>query len=187
MCGKHGPQTTRGPKLACFVQRMRIVQTQRRLYRQARDRAEAAGARAEELKWAEVAVGPEAGGWRSPFASRMFGIRNLKPLGREAPRLASGRPLAGQQANRPEPLRLLPGLRGGLPDLQRLLEVLVTGRSATDECLWRPLEFPATGQIYFFFHLRPRLRVGGRGLSPGSISTLRGSRFRGLPFWSVSS
>ena len=39
----------------------------RRLYEQARERAEAAEARAEELKWAEVASRTEAGAWKSQF------------------------------------------------------------------------------------------------------------------------
>ena len=39
----------------------------RRLYEQARQRAEVAEARAEELKWAEVATRTEAGAWKSQF------------------------------------------------------------------------------------------------------------------------
>lgn len=39
----------------------------RRLYEQARERAEAAEARAEELKWAEVTARSAAGAWKSQF------------------------------------------------------------------------------------------------------------------------
>ena len=89
----------------------------RRLYEQARERAEAAEARAEELKWAEVTARSAAGAWKSQFETarrkRLAAVEDANKARRTAKNaLASG----GRGASSEQPAR---GRGSGVGQVQR--------------------------------------------------------------------
>ena len=64
----------------------------RALYEREREQAEAAGARAEELRWAEVRARCDAGYWKSRWGASRRRLREVVAATREARRAARDRP-----------------------------------------------------------------------------------------------